>query len=55
MRIGDQEWRDKAAKILRGIRRDVDRDFAKDIAKNFRRMQESRFGEVLKSAKPVTN
>ncbi len=47
MRIGDKEWRDKVAKVLRGIRRDIDRDFAKRIARELRQQQRERFGDEL--------
>ena len=51
MRIGDREWRGKAAKIIRDTRRIIDRGFAKKVARDLRDMLHRRFGEQIGSKK----
>lgn len=49
MRIGDKEWVSVTAKLVRDIRRVIDREFAKRVLGDLRRMQRHRFGEELKT------
>ena len=51
MQVGDREWRDKAARVIRDARRIIDRDFAKRVAREVRAKLAAR--ESLKDPKLI--